>query len=99
MAVENHPCVVCGQLDDHPMIHDDVTWTALDGTTHVAPSFHFDCYPPDLAFRLGTPETHPHHANTLAAIEAAKSGTHGDDLRDHIAGLADEHNDNITVED
>lgn len=93
--VENHPCDACGQLDDHPMIHVGNDVWKRDGHVFVQdPSFHFDCLPPDYRALLGTPETHPQHANTWAAIEAAEAGVHGDELVTHIAQLSAKHNDN-----
>lgn len=81
--VKNHPCDACGQLDDHPMIH--VGWGYLwhkdARTTVLEPSFHFDCLPPELEQLLGDA---PQHAVTRSAIEAARSGVHGDELRAHI---------------
>lgn len=84
--VVNHPCARCGGLDDHPMVHTDAPeWlNPADGQRHVYPSFHFDCLPGLFTDLLGTPETHPQHATTLAAIDKAKSGTRGDKLRKFI---------------
>lgn len=81
--VLNQPCARCGQLDDHPLILTDAPeWISpFDGKRHVAPDFHFDCLPGVFLDLLGTPETHPQHAVTLAAIEKAKSGVRGDKLR------------------
>lgn len=72
----NHPCVKCGQLDDHPMTHVVGQWGE-----HVDPSFHFDCLPPVYEAALGD---EPQHAVTVAAIAKAREGVHGDDLREFI---------------
>lgn len=85
-AVENHPCAVCGQLDDHPMIHvGPYVWQKDESTTVSNPSFHFDCIPDDVAAEFGLNEHNPQHAVTVAAMQAAKDGTHGDKLRAFIA--------------
>lgn len=95
IAVDNHACAVCSQLDNHPMIHTDIPdWVDLEGRSHQFPSFHFDCLPPELEYRLGNDDTHPQHYNTRQAIKAAREGTHGEDLRHYIQELADQFNDN-----
>ena len=83
--VENHPCDGCGQLDDHPMIHvGPYGWQKDERTPVVDPSFHFDCVPDALAQEFGLTADAPEHAVTVAAMEKAKSGVHGDKLRDFI---------------
>lgn len=73
-------CDGCGQTDDHPMIHVADNWKKDERTTITAPSFHFDCLPQEFRAMLDGPQ----HAVTNAAIEAAESGTHGDELREFI---------------
>lgn len=88
--VENHPCDQCGVLDDHPMIH--VGWTAWQKDDRVSinePSFHFDCLPAEFVSMLGND---PSHNVTLAAIDAAKGGVKGDDLRAFIAAQETDNN-------
>lgn len=81
--VENHPCVVCGKLDDHPMIHalaipvNEYGIPSPRATDDTADSYHFDCYP----FKV--PDEH-----TAKVVEKAKSGTHGDELRKYIQKTA-----------
>lgn len=77
--VENHPCVGCGQLDDHPMVHVMGSYET-DDQIYKAPSFHFDCLPPEYESLLEGPQ----HAVSRAAVQAAREGTHGDDLRELI---------------
>jgi hypothetical protein len=89
----NHPCDVCGALDDHPMIHVGWTnWQKDDRTSVSEPSFHFDCLPAEFVSMLGDD---PSHNVTLAAIDAAKSGTNGAALREFIAA---QETDNLTPE-
>lgn len=83
--VDNHTCAVCGQLDDHPMIHWFAPWERQvdEGKLIVEnPSFHFDCLPAEIREQIADD---PHHTVTMAAIEAAENGLHGDDLRAFIA--------------
>jgi len=91
--------------DDHPMVHMIVPWTDLYGNTHgevdpvtgaavSGPSFHHDCLPEDIVYRLGTDETHPQHRNVRETIKAAKAGVRGDALRDYIHQLARQYNEN-----
>lgn len=86
-------CNGCSATDDHPKIHIWGNWVrdpdAQESTVVRDPSFHFDCLPEPVAARL---EGKPDHARTVAAREAALSGTHGQDLRDHIADLPDDNN-------
>lgn len=83
--VENHKCAKCGQLDDHPMVHTWGPWEQrVDEKTILRvedASFHLDCLPQQFKQLLGD---EPQHRVTLAAIEAAKSGVRGDDLRAFI---------------
>lgn len=90
--VENHRCAVCGQLDDHPMIHVWGPWTGPqneDGAALVVnnPSFHFDCLPDNAEELWGLDLAAPEHAVTAAAREAALSGVHGAELRTFITSL------------
>jgi hypothetical protein len=62
---EETQCDQCGKFDDHPKSH----WN--NGKT-----YHFDCLPYDLRRELL--DSHP-DASTL--VEAANSGTHGEELR------------------
>lgn len=88
-AVENHPCDVCGQLDNHPMIHVSGVWQKDDRTVITAPSFHFDCIPVQFEDLLGTDD--PQHAVTVAGIAAARDGVHGDDLRALLLAQPDDN--------
>lgn len=83
--VQNHPCDECGQIDDHPMIHLFGTWQKDERATITAPSFHFDCLPAEFEALLGVDA--PEHTVTVAAIRAARSGVHGDELRSFIESL------------
>lgn len=85
--VENHPCAVCGQRDDHPVIHVQANWQHGD-VIHLNPSFHFDCLPPEYEALIADG---PQHTRTRDAIAAARSGVHGDELRAHIASLPDDN--------
>lgn len=80
-AVENHECDGCGQLDNHPMIHVMGTWQKNERTSVVDPSFHFDCIPEEYENLLGNS---PQHSVTIGTIAKARSGTHGDKLREFI---------------
>lgn len=74
-------CDGCGQTDDHPMIHvGPYVWQKDERTSVADPSFHFDCLPDDLAAEFGLTTDAPQHAVTVAAIEKAKAGVHGDKL-------------------
>lgn len=80
-AVENGACDGCGQIDNHPMVHVMGTWQKNERTTVTDPSFHFDCLPEEYENYLGN---EPQHSVTIAAIAKARSGVHGDKLRDFI---------------
>jgi len=86
--VKNHPCDAanCGKLDDHPMIHVAANWKRDERVTITEPSFHFDCLPDEYVDLLldadGNPL--PQHRVTYDAIQAAKAGTHGHELRAFI---------------
>jgi len=64
-------CDQCGQSDDHPKVH------GFGGSTH-----HHDCLSFDQKAELIASSD-----KVGAIIEAAESGTHGDDLRAHILDL------------
>jgi len=100
-AVVNDRCAACGQEDDHPMIHVWGVWQKPtdDGLlTVVNPSFHFDCLPDDAHDLWGIDRDAPEHANLKATQEAARAGTHGDDLRAFIAGLPSDNDVDTTPE-
>lgn len=88
-------CDACGQTDDHPVIHVGYwTWQKDERTTVANPTFHFDCIPPEVEAMLGIDA--PEHAVTVAAIEKARSGVHGDKL---LKFIEDQPSDNdVTVE-
>ena len=64
-------CDQCGVEDDHPKVHSS------EGATH-----HHDCLPAAAKFAMiaSSPQA-------AAIIEAAESGTHGDELRKLIVDL------------
>jgi hypothetical protein len=64
------------------------TWKKDDRTTIAEPSFHFDCLPEEFRALLEGPQ----HAVTVAAIEAAETGVHGEQLREFIAAQPDDNN-------
>jgi hypothetical protein len=73
--VAEHPirtCTQCGQTDDHPRV---VLANRDD-------EYHHDCLP--FALRAELSASGGHFASI---VEAAESGTHGDDLRAHIQQL------------
>lgn len=86
--VKNHACDACGQLDTHPMIHVNAPWKKDDRLTISDPSFHFDCLPEEFEALLGNG---PEHATTRAAIDAARSGVHGNKLRELIESKPDDN--------
>lgn len=87
-----HPCDACGQTDTDPMIHVAFgSWRKDERTLITEPSFHFDCLPDQFRSELSGPE----NAVTVAAIEAAESGTKGEALREFIAS---QPSDNETPE-
>lgn len=82
-------CDACGSTDTDPMVHLAYgTWKKDDRTIITEPSFHFDCLPAEFRTDLVGPE----HAVTLAAIEAAESGTKGAKLRSFIQAQPDDNN-------
>jgi len=85
-------CDGCGQDDDHPKGHWWGNWvkeTEGRETTVIAnPSFHFDCTPQEYLDMWGDA---PQHARSMGAVEAAKSGIHGNELRAHIRTLPDDN--------
>lgn len=82
-------CDGCGQTDNHPMIHVAYgVWKKDERTTVREPSFHFDCLPQEYRDLLDGPQ----HAVTVAAIEAAESGVHGEELREFIQSQPDDNN-------
>lgn len=64
-------CNFCGQVDDHPKSH----WNSGE-------TFHFDCLPYDK--RKTFIESNP---NASSLVDAALSGTHGNELRAFSAKL------------
>lgn len=88
-APQPFPCDGCGKTDTDPMIHVAYgTWKKDERTIITEPSFHFDCLPAEFRQDLAGPE----HAVTVAAIEAAESGTKGDKLRAFIQKQPDDNN-------
>lgn len=88
-VLAKQPCDGCGKSDTDPMIHVAYgSWQKDDRTLIMEPSFHFDCLPQEFRDDLSGPE----HAVTVAAIEAAESGTKGDALREFIADQPDDNN-------
>lgn len=88
MTLAAHPCDACGQTDTDPMIHIAYAqWAKDERTTITEPSFHFDCLPVEFRDQLVGPE----HAVTVAAIDAAESGTKGDALRTFIEAQPDDN--------
>lgn len=70
-------CDQCGQYDDHPKVHAGDGFG--DGGVRTT---HYDCLSVDQEQAL---RDNPHFGELHgAAIDAAKAGTHGDDLRAHI---------------
>jgi hypothetical protein len=80
-------CDGCRQTDDHPKTNIWGTHDVGDGRLAINPSLHFDCVPDALIEQFGLTADAPQHAVTVSAIEAAKGGTHGDDLLAHIQSL------------
>lgn len=67
------PCKACPEADDHPKIH------------YGNDSYHHDCLPPFAVLdvtRLA--DTHPQHAAQARIVDAARAGTHGQELRAFI---------------
>lgn len=82
-APQPYPCDGCGKTDTDPMIHVAYgTWKKDERTTINEPSFHFDCLPEE--FRAELAADPAAHSVTLAAIDAAESGTKGEALREFI---------------
>lgn len=82
-------CDACGQTDTDPMIHVAYgSWKKDDRTVIIEPSFHFDCLPTEFRTDLDLPQ----NATTAAAIAAAESGIHGEDLRAFIQSQPDDNN-------
>ena len=71
MSLNELTCDQCGQTDDHPKVH------SFGGGTQ-----HHDCL--SVAEKAELIASAP---QTEQIIEAAASGTHGDDLRTFIATL------------
>jgi hypothetical protein len=67
-------CDHCGQTDDHPKV------VVADGLAGAR--FHHDCLGSDLRASLIESSD-----KAQSIIEAAEAGTHGDDLRRHIAAI------------
>lgn len=67
-------CDQCGQLDDHPKSH----WSTGE-------TYHHDCLPYDKKKTLYDTSEHG-----KAIVEAAESGLHGEELRQHILSLHQE---------
>jgi hypothetical protein len=68
-------CAQCGQADDHPKVRLGDAF----GSSGEVVSMHLDCLPYSVAQSLcNEPGV---GALRAAAIDAAESGTHGDDLR------------------
>jgi hypothetical protein len=87
-SLQTSHCDGCGQDDPDPKGHWWGNWVRNpDSREQVViqnPSFHFDCTPEEFLEMWGNA---PQHAVSLAAVEAAKSGTHGADLRAYIESL------------
>lgn len=84
-------CDACGLSDTDPMIHVAYAiWKKDERVSITEPSFHFDCLPQE--FRSQLQEDPAAHAVTLAAIDAAETGTKGDALREFIQAQPDDNN-------
>lgn len=82
-------CVQCGGIDDHPKVHLGEGVFGAGGVSAVR-SKHLDCLSADETEML---TSHPHFGHLHAeAIDAAKSGIHGDDLRVVTEGHHKEQN-------
>lgn len=77
MSAPIQRCEQCGQVDDHPKVHAGDGFG--DGGVRTT---HLDCLSADQEQAL---RDNPHFGELhAAAIDAAKGGTHGDDLRAHM---------------
>lgn len=87
-APEPFLCDGCGSSDTDPMIHVGYAGWQKDERTFIKePSFHFDCLPAEFRTDLDLPQ----NATTAAAIAAAESGVHGEELREFIAEQPDDN--------
>lgn len=82
-------CDACGSTDTDPMIHvSHAAWQKDERTSILEPSFHFDCLPEEFRATL----IGPGNAVTAAAVAAADSGVHGEELREFIQSQPSDNN-------